>query len=187
MIRRQRDMKDVERTLYMCDRVQDVVKVQEKYDKVIDLISDIYDFQEEFISPYLRSLSAEQIVCSKHKVGKNEVFIRKKTHIAYMHFTLRMTPTIRQLLFSIKTEDAIQAALEQLKAGHKPIIQINRTMESNYTSLIQPGMAMSKAEFALCLLNCLKDMFKYKALAATKKGKAIKYYEVEQTLETEFC
>ena len=96
---------------------------------------------------------------------------------------MRMTPTIRQLLFSIKSEDAIQAALEQQKAGHKPIIQINRTMESNYTSLIQPGMAMPKAEFALCLLNCLKDMFKYKALAATKKGKAVKYYEVEQTFD----
>lgn len=183
MIRRQRDMKDVERRLYTCDRVKDVVKVQERYDKVIDLISDIYDFQEEFISPYLRSLSAEQIVCKKHKVGKNEVFIRKKTHIAYMHFTLRMTPTIRQLLFSIKTEDAIQAALDELKAGHKPIIQINRTMESNYTSLAQPGTTMPKAEFALCLLNCLKDMFKYKALAATKKGKAVKYYEVEQTFD----
>lgn len=68
-----------------------------------------------------------------------------------MHFTLRMTPTIRQLLFSIKAEDAIQAALEQLKAGHKPIIQINRTMESNYTSLIQPGMAMSKG--GICSLS----------------------------------
>lgn len=33
MIRRQRDMKDVERTLYMCDRVQDVVKVQENTTK----------------------------------------------------------------------------------------------------------------------------------------------------------
>lgn len=45
MIRRQRDMKDVERTLYTCDRVKDVAKVQERYDKVIDLISDIYDFR----------------------------------------------------------------------------------------------------------------------------------------------
>lgn len=90
-----------------------------------------------------------------------------------MHFTLRMTPTIRQLLFSIKTEDAIQAALEELKAGHKPIIQINRTMESNYTSLILPGMAMSKAEFALCLLNCLKDMFKYKALLRQRKERLL--------------
>lgn len=183
MIRRQRDMKDVDRRLYTSDNAKDIAIVQGRYDKVIDLISDIHDFQDEFITPYLNSLSAEQIVCKKHKVGKNEVFIKKKTHISYMHFSLRMTPTIRQLLFSIKTEDAIQATLAELKAGNKPILQINRTMESNYTNLVQPGTVLPKAEFALCLLNCLKDMFKYKAMAATKKGKTTKYYEVEQTFD----
>lgn len=183
MIRRQRDMKDVERRLYTSDNVKDIATIQARYDKVIDLISDIHDFQDEFITPYLNSLSAEQIVCNKHKVSKNEVFIRRKTHISYMHFSLRMTPTIRQLLFSIKTDDAIQATLAVLRAGYKPILQINRTMESNYANLVQPGMALPKAEFALSLLNCLKDMFKYKALAATKKGKAIKYYEVEKTFD----
>lgn len=183
MIRRQRDMKDVQRSLYTSDNVKDIAALQARYDKVIDLISDIHDFQDEFITPYLNSLSAEQLVCKKHKVSKNEVFIRKKTHISYMRFSLRMTPTIRQLLFSIKTEDAIQATLAELKAGHKPILQINRTMESCYTNLVQPGVALPNAEFSLSLLNCLKDMFKYKALAATKKGKTVKYYEVEQTFD----
>lgn len=177
MIRRQRDMKDVKRTLYIPDNKKDIEIICSRYDKVIDLITDIYDFQKEFISPYLTSLYAENILRKECKVGKAENFINKKTRISYMHFSARMTPVIRQLLFSIKADDAIQATLEELKHGRKPIVQISRTMESNYTQLVNVGETMPKAEFVHILLLSIKSMFKYKALGATNKGKSAKVFK----------
>lgn len=188
MVRRQRDMSGVERSLYTPDNTVDIVRTRERYDIVIQLIQDIYDFQQQFISPYLTSLSAESIIRSEHKISAAEIFDSHRTHIHYTRFSNRMIPTIRQLLFAIKADDAIAVTLRELKSGRKPVVQVSRTMESNIAALVEVGAKMPKAEFALTLISCLEGMFKYAAVGETKqkvqRGKAkVRNYRVEKTFD----
>ncbi len=185
MIRRQRDMKDVERTLYASSDPNHVELMRQRYDQVITLIQDIREFQEQFIKPYLRSLDAEVILKAENKIGKNEQFVGKKTRISYMRFSALMTPTIRQLLFAIKADDAIEVTLRELKDGRKPIIQVSRTMESSMSQLVKAGMTLDKPDFALALIGQINNMFKYAAVGVTKsnKGRSVCYKQYRTNKE----
>lgn len=171
MIRRQRDMREVERVLHVNEDPIYISENRQRYDKVIELIRDIHDWQERFITPYLGIQDAEAILRTQCKVGKGEKFIARKTHVSYCRFSSRMTPVIRQLLFAIKTEDAIQETLRELKAGRKPIIQLNRTMESNYIGLYNKGELCKSSDFALLLLTCIEGMFHYNVEGVTQTGR----------------
>lgn len=170
MIRRQRDMSEVERTLYINEDPKYIAENRQRYDKVIELIQDIRDWHERFIVQYLKYVDPEAILRQKCKVGKNETFIPRKTHVTFCRFSSRMTPVIRQLLFAIKTEDAIRETLRELKAGRKPIVQLNRTMESNYTGIYNKGELGMASDFAMVLLSCIEDMFHYNVEGVTKIG-----------------
>ena len=178
MIRRQRDMSDVERILYYNENAKCVASNRQRYDKIIELIQDIRDWQNRFIKPYLMCQDAETILRKRFKIRKTEKFERKRTHIGYCSFSLRMTPAIRQLLFAIKTDDAIAETLRELKAGRKPIVQLNRTMESNYANLFKNGELSASADFALALLNNIESMFHYnvEGVLKTQNGRSGKHY-----------
>ncbi|MCM1333344.1 MAG: strawberry notch family protein [Bacteroides sp.] len=187
MIRRQRDMSDVNRTLYMSDDVAQINWVKSKYDLLVSLISDIFDFQKRYITPYIKSLilndTPSKILASHFKIpGSAKI----ESKLEYMNFAQRMTPTIRQLLFAIKAVDAVNVTIEQLKLEKKPIVQISRTMASNLARLAKPGETLPQADFALNLLPCIDSLFDYKVAgnSTTGKGKTkvVKHYSMECTL-----
>ncbi len=185
MIRRQRDMSEVKRNFYVSGDVKQTEWIKAKYDMLIGLIADIFDFQNRYIKPYILSLkgTTNSIFRSHFKISSSAGVDSK---VEYMSFSQRMTPTIRQLLFAIKAVDAVRVTLEQLKQEKKPIIQISRTMSSNLGRLVKPGDIMSHADFALNLLPCLEGLFDYKitgeSVTGNGKNKVKRHYSMDCTL-----
>lgn len=185
MIRRQRDMSDVNRDFYVSKDSTQTEWAKEKYDLLISLIADIFDFQQRYIMPYIKSLTGttNSILASHFKIsGRAEI----QSKVEYMTYSQRMTPAIRQLLFAIKTVDAVNVTLEQLKQEKKPIVQISRTMASNLARLVKPGETMAHADFALNLLPCIDSLFDYKITGSSVTGKGktrvSRHYSMDCTL-----
>jgi DNA repair protein RadC/predicted RNA methylase len=63
---------------------------------------------------------------------------------------------IRQLLLAMKADAAVEAAIEELKAGRKPIIAVANTMESFVTDLVNQGMMRVGDRFDLNFGNILE-------------------------------
>lgn len=185
MIRRQRDMSEVDRELYTSDDSAYINRVKSQYDQLITLISDIFDFQNRYIKPYIKSLqgTASSILGSHFKISSSA---KVEAKVEYMNFSQLMTPTIRQLLFAIKAVDAVNVTLDQLKKEKKPIVQISRTMASNLVRLTKPGNTMPHADFALNLLPCIESLFDYKisGSSVTGKGKTktVRHYSMDCSL-----
>lgn len=170
MIRRQRDMSEVERKIYSMTNQSDIDNMRSHYDKMIELVQDVYAYQTAYIEPYLKSIDVEGLTRKSHKVSKGETFDYKESKVMFQKFSSRMTPLIRQLLFAIKTEEAIEATLYELKNEHKPIVQICRTMESVLSKLMTIGASYDHINFAQILSVYIKDMFSFKAKGVTTIG-----------------
>ncbi len=183
MIRRQRDMSAVERNMYSMSNPNEIDRMREKYNMLIDLIEEVHMFQKLFINNYLKEQDVKQIIKSSHKIGPKERFEPKESGIIYQPFSSRMTPLIRQLLFAIKTEEAIDATISELKQEHKPIVQISRTMESTQSQIMTVGESYDHVDFAQLLSAYLKSMFSFKVKGTftTGSGKTLKkkVYRVE--------
>lgn len=162
MIRRQRNMDGIENTLYCSTDAARIDRVREQYNGLVGLISDIRNFQDQYIKPFLADKNAESVVRTHVRaVPLKATFTSAK--IVFGKFSTRVTPTIRQLLFAIKARDAVDVTLRELRAGRKPIVQIAHTMESTLKRLIDSGESLARADFALVLLMALNSLFSYKA------------------------
>lgn len=174
MIRRQRDMSEVERTLDTPTDAAAVESLRMSYDKVIGLIDDIREFHTKFITPYVKSIPAISKLNSKYTLRPREVWIASECKVYDWKPQTRLAPTIRQLLFAIKTEHAITKTLDELKAGHKPIVQINRTMSSNVARIVKAGESCDNPDFARVLQNCVNDIFHYTVVGKTTRNTGLR-------------
>ncbi len=170
MIRRQRDMSEVTRTIYKVSNQSDIDKMRASYDHIIELLEDVYNYQSSFIEPYLKSIDALGFIQKTHKIPKSETFDVKESKVLFQKFSNRMTPLIRQLLFAIKTEEAVESTLALLKMERKPIVQINRTMESVVSKLLAVGSSYDNIDFARIITVYLDDMFSFKVKGVTISG-----------------
>lgn len=169
MIRRQRDMSEVERTIETPADPCVAEGLCSAYDKVIALIDDIRDFHVRFIKPYVQSLDPVDILNKNCKKSHGEKWIDKKCLVADWSPQQRLAPTIRQLLFSLKTDLAIEHTLTELRAGRKPIVQVSRTMASNIARLLEIGDSCDAPDFVRVLESCVADMFQYQAKGITER------------------
>lgn len=174
MIRRQRDMKGVVREIFSPSDPASVNSTRQRYDAVIEVIQDLYDFQHkyiDFIIDCYMPADIEQELRKKCNIPKSEVFCERSLHIDYDQISCRMAPVIRQLLFAIKADDAVQATLEAIGRGEKPIVQINHTMESQLETLLPVGKRLQSTEFTQLLHQSFEALFHYWMCGTTEVGK----------------
>ena len=174
MTRRERDMSGVVRELRITSDEDAIARRQRCYDDVIEIVQDLYDFQERFIEPYLKTIDAE---AELRRLCGLEPYIplsEKTIRVDYDPFAKRMMPIIQQLLMATKAEDAVEATLEALRNDEKPIVQINHTMESQLMSLAKVGDVLPSAEFAQVMHKALNGMLHYSVVGSGVKAAGTK-------------
>lgn len=187
MIRRQRDMKDVERDIYVPLNSTRMATVRDQYDTVVRLIYDINGYFKDYIKPLLRYKNAYDMLVAKYPSLKKANFdVTRLPKIITNSFSVTMSPVIRKLLFAIKAQDAIDLTLAELKAGRKPIVQISKTMETSLSRMGTVGTELDSSNFLLTLIDSFEKIFDFKAVGYVKTGTGkkitIKKYEVPSTL-----
>ncbi len=176
MTRRERDMSGVIRELRVIADEDEVAKICGNYDRVIEIVQDLYDFQYRFIEPYLKTIDAESLLRQKCGLDPSFPLADDSIKIGYERFSTRMMPTIQQLLMATKADDAVAATIEALRAGKRPIVQINHTMESQLSELAKVGDHMPSAEFALVLHKCLTALLRFSVTASGVKPDPVPRY-----------
>ncbi|MBR5067991.1 MAG: strawberry notch family protein [Bacteroidales bacterium] len=161
MTRRERDMSGVVRELRITTDEDAVAIRRRRYDAIIEIVQDLYDFQERFIEPYLDTLDAEAVLRQKCNLNEYMPLAEDTVNVLYERFSKRMMPIIQQLLMSTKAEDAVEATFDVLREGKKPIVQINHTMEAQLESLANVGEVLPSDEFALVMHKSLNGMLHY--------------------------
>lgn len=167
MIRRQRDMSDVKREQYLSNDAEKIILYRNRYDNVIELLEEIHEFQERYIKPYIMSQNAEAIIRKNYKITSKENIVDRKSRIYYNHFSALMMPVIKLLLFAIKADDAVDVTLRELAKERKPIIQINHTMASILSKIIDSGETFQLSDFVKILPEYMNGMFQYVARCVT--------------------
>ena len=170
MIRRQRDMSGVERLIATPTDRTVIDSLRSSYDRIISLIDDIRDFYKKFLHEYTDSLDPVKILNSKFNIKPSEHWSAGECMIKDWNPQHRLAPTIRQLLFSLKTEHAVEKTLEEIKSGRKPIVQISRTMASNISRIMKVGDELDSQDFALVLKSCLDDIFQFEVHGKTVRS-----------------
>ena len=161
MTRRERDMSGVVHELRITPDEDAVARCRRRYDAVIEIVQDLYDFQERFIEPYLNTIDAEEVLRRKCKLDAFIPLAEDSVNVIYERFSKRMMPIVQQLLMATKADDAVDVTLDVLRSGKKPIVQINHTMEAQLTSLAKVGDVLPSAEFAQVLHKSLSGMLYY--------------------------
>jgi len=174
MIRRERDMSDIMRSLVYDTDPDHIAKTRKSYDTVIDVIQDMQDWERKFVVPYLKSLDIEEQLRVSNNLPDTFVFEPKSLHIDRESFAQRLMPTIQQLLLATKVDLAVQTTLSELKEGRKPVVEIQRTLESQLDFLVDVGNTLPSFEFSQILKHNLKSMFHYKLEGAEFTGKGKK-------------
>ncbi len=188
MTRRERDMSGVVRELRITSDEEAIARRQGRYDAVIEIVQDIYDFQERFIEPYLKTVDAEEVLRQRCGLEPYIPLSEKTIRVVYDRFAKRMMPIVQQLLMATKAEDAVEATLEALRNGEKPIVQINHTMEAQITSLAKVGDVLPSAEFAQVMHKALNGMLHYSVMgsgvkATNTKGHAqVPHYSCDEVI-----
>ena len=184
MIRLQRDLSQVRHDLYMPQNEERIRNIRQHYDDVVDVVQEIYDFQKHFIQPYLTTIDAFAEVKAHCTIPAGESLCSDDCRTDYATFSSRMVPTIQQLLFASKADDAVELTLKLLQEGKKPIVQVNHTMEAQLKYLAGAGDHLDTTEFAQVLKACFFNLFHYAALGTTldansKKRKVANHYRWE--------
>lgn len=186
MIRRQRDMSDAEKEIYISDDPLLTSQVREQYDTAVRLIHDINGYYKDYIEPVLRHQNPLAILEAKYPRLKRATLSSDKIpQIITNSFSVTMMPVVRKLLFVIKTQDAVNAVIKELKAGRKPIVQICKTMESSLSRLGTIGSELPSSNFLHTIVEQFEKVFNYRAVGYFKTGKSkkpTKKYEVSSTL-----
>ncbi|MDE6544456.1 MAG: strawberry notch family protein [Muribaculaceae bacterium] len=169
MIRRQRDMSEVERRLDTPTDPTVIDSLRCSYDKIIDLINDIREFHKQFLRVYTDSQDPVAILNGKFKIKPSERWDSSECQIKEWNPQQRLSPTIRQLLFVLKTDFAVEKTLEEIRSGRKPIVQISRTMASSISRILNVAETCDSPDFALILQNCVEDMFQYEVIGKTTR------------------
>ncbi|MCQ2191145.1 MAG: strawberry notch family protein [Paludibacteraceae bacterium] len=171
MIRRERDMSDIQRELrFEKDDIR-ISSMRLAYDRVIEVVQDLQDFEVKFIKPYLKNIDIEDQLRKTLQIPDDVVIDAKSMRVIRESFASRFMPTVQQLLLATKTELAVQTTLEVLKSGRKPVVEIQHTMESQLDYLCNVGEELKSFEFIQILRRNLNAMFHYKLEATERKGK----------------
>ena len=155
MIRRERDFTGVKIDWLT---IQNGEKHFKAYDGVIKLFNDLIYFQRDYINPLIEDANEEM---AEEQGSANNTQGTKDFGISNTPFASKTFNIVRQLLFSLKAEDVANEAIEELKAGRKPVIAVSNTMEAFMNELGEVGDKIVNYDFSTTLLKGLDGLFRY--------------------------
>lgn len=157
MVRRERDMSDVKTDWKTVDDPETVRKARENYDKTIAAFNAIIDFQRNYVSGYLDSLSsqlAEVAATAGMRQGTEDLGIK---NVPFASKTYNYT---KQLMLALKVDAIVDEVVKEIEAGRHPVIALENTMGS-LLSEYSPGDKITDTTFAASLLKGLKGVLRY--------------------------
>lgn len=157
MVRRERDMSDVKTDWKTVDDPETVRKARENYDKTIAAFNAIIDFQRNYVSGYLDSLSsqlAEVAASAGMRQGTEDLGIK---NVPFASKTYNYT---KQLMLALKVDAIVDEVVKEIEAGRHPVIALENTMGS-LLSEYSPGDTITDTTFAASLLKGLKGVLRY--------------------------
>jgi predicted nucleotidyltransferase len=157
MIRRERDMRGVENIWETVADEKMTAKVRRQYDSVINLFNAICDFQQRHVKHALDAIN-EHI---RNTAGYVEN--TKGTSNMGVDNTPLFNQTynyVRQMLLAMKVEAIVEHADAELKAGRKPVIALENTMEAALAEY-SPGSTLENDTFGEIMKRGLHSCMKY--------------------------
>ncbi len=170
MVRRERDMSDVQTDWKTVNDPRTVERARRNYDKTIEAFNAIIQFQEEYVKPHIDNISGELadvassagVKQGTDKMGVNNVPFASKTY----NYT-------KQLMLALKADAVIDEVVKEIAAGRHPVIALESTMESAYTGFAV-GSEIPEPTFAMSLLKGLDTVMQY----SVKSGKETTSYPI---------
>lgn len=133
-------------------------------DNITSIMREIIAFQDEYIKPLIEEIDKELAKRNeeiRQRGGTSDLGVSNRSYFS------KAFNIINQMLFAIKAESVAEQAIEQLKAGKKPIIAFASTMGSFLSQLVEEeGISVGMGEdiqtdFALILKNGLNGILRY--------------------------
>lgn len=138
MVRRQRSLEGIEVRTHMLSADDPAAQAQQQKsaDQVTSIMRDIIEFQREYVKPAVREWDDDV------KGSGDIIDITAGTNMAGVDNTpyfSKVFNVTNQLLYAIKAKETARLVIEELRAGRKPFIAINNTMEAMLTDLMERG------------------------------------------------
>jgi hypothetical protein len=156
MVRRERDFTGV--SFEWKELIDSKAAHEQTFDKVIELFNDVIHFQRQYVQPIMDA-KGEALAEESAKLDNKGT---KDFGISNTPFASRTFNAVRQLLFSLISENIADEAISQLKQGRKPVIAVANTMESFLKDMgYSYGDTIENVDFSIVLNKGLESVFKY--------------------------
>lgn len=171
MVRRERDMSDVQTDWETISDPATVKRARENYDKTIEAFNAIIRFQELYIKPLISQLDselAEMASTANVKKGTNKMGVENTP------FASKTYNYTKQLMLALKVDAIVDKVIAEIKAGRHPVIALESTMEASIRDY-SPGDIISEPTFSASLLRGLETVMQYTVTDAEGKDTHRKY------------
>lgn len=174
MIRRERDMTGVKTKWLKPEEMYDKAsmdKTRHTSDKTMELVNNIIDFQRTYVNPIVAAYEKElaQQNATAAKMGAPMI------HYANTSYASQVSNIVNLTVYGLKAKKAAEMAIEQIKAGKKPVIAVENTMGS-YVNDIEGSVA--SADFGRIFDKGIKFALRY-TMFQTAKGADGQYRKVK--------
>lgn len=171
MVRRERDMSDVQTDWETISDPATVKRARENYDKTIEAFNAIIRFQELYIKPLISQLDSELAeVASTANVKKGT----NKMGVENTPFASKTYNYTKQLMLALKVDAIVDKVIAEIKAGRHPVIALESTMEASIRDY-SPGDIISEPTFSASLLRGLETVMQYTITDAEGKDTHRRY------------
>lgn len=171
MVRRERDMSDVQTDWETISDPATVKRARENYDKTIEAFNAIIRFQELYIKPLISQLDSELAeVASTANVKKGT----NKMGVENTPFASKTYNYTKQLMLALKVDAIVDKVIAEIKAGRHPVIALESTMEASIRDY-SPGDIISEPTFSASLLRGLETVMQYTVTDAEGKDTHMRY------------
>lgn len=176
MIRRERDMTGVKTKWLSPEEMYDkasIDKARHTSDKTMELVNNIIDFQRQYVKPIIAAFEKEvaQQNATAAKMGAPQI------HYDNTSYASQVSNIVNLMVYGLKAKKAAEMAIEQIKAGKKPVIAVENTMGS-YVNDIEGSVA--SADFGQVFDKGIKFALRY-TMYQTAKGDDGQYHKVKNS------
>lgn len=157
MVRRERDMSDVQTDWKTIEDPEIVRKAREQYDRTITAFNAIIDFQTRYITPLINEKDLELAAMMEtvsHKKGT------KSMGIDNTPFASKTYNYTKQLMLALKVDAIVAEVEKEIKALRHPVIALESTMEASIKDYA-PGDIIEEPTFSASLLRGLDSCMQY--------------------------
>lgn len=156
MVRRERDFAGVKIDWITIEESKD--EHYKAFDAVIEMFNELIAFQSEYIAPIISGINDD---LADTQGDADFTKGTKDLGVSNTPFASKTFNVVRQLLFSLKAKDVARYAIEELKAGKKPVIAVSNTMEGFMNELGAIDEVLTDYDFSITLKKGLDGQFRY--------------------------